>query len=178
MKQRPRLAGAILAISISVPALVGSATAQDKALPLSDCLAAVGTFLTSNKDTGDSGTFVSRSLISFTNGGHTFFTDSDADGGAGFSPFSDGRGAWRCMGAADGVLTLQAVIVDFTYQNQENAKQQIGRLDIEAVFDSKADELAGRMGLSFVPLDGNPMKVEDLKRVAEATFTGYKIAAE
>jgi hypothetical protein len=62
------------------------------------CHDLVGTYLTKNYAKGDSGgNFTSRSLIALSGGGLASFTDSGEGGEAGFGPFTDGRGSWRCL---------------------------------------------------------------------------------
>jgi hypothetical protein len=154
-----------------------AARAQDSDVPLSDCLDAVGTYLTNNKAKDGSGDFASRSLISLTNGGHAFLTDSDQGGSAGFAPFTEGQGAWRCVANNAGVAQFRATVIDFTLVTPDWADKHIGRLDIEGTYDSRARKLSGTMTLYFVSLSGNPMNQADLKKAAGGSFDGYKITA-
>ena len=169
------LVGLVLAVAVATSVSTSSAGAQGSGLPLSKCIDAVGSYLTTNSGKDDSGKFISRSLISFTNGGHAFFTDSGEAGEPGFGPFSDGRGAWRCVSKEKGVTRFVATVLDFTFITPSFSKQLIGRLDINGSFDPTADKLSGTMTLYLVPIDGNPLKQSDLKKGAEGTFEAQKI---
>jgi len=168
----------VLAPAIAAAATVvgaSSAGAQGPGLPLSKCLDAVGTYLTTNYAKDESGKFISRSLISLTNGGHAFFTDSGEAGEPGFGPFSDGRGAWRCLSKEKSLTRFVATVLDFTFITPGFPKQLIGRLDIDGSFDAAADKLSGTMTLYLVPIDGDPLKQSDLKKGAEGTFEAQKV---
>lgn len=169
------LAAAIAVAGTGLGAL--SAGAQDSGLPLSKCFDAVGTYLTTNHVKDESGKFISRSLISLTNGGHAFFTDSGEAGEPGFGPFSDGRGAWRCVSNEKGVTRFLATVLDFTFISPSSPKQLIGRLDIDGSFDAAAGKLAGTMTLYLVAIDGDPLKQADMKKSAEGTFEAQKVIA-
>ena len=168
----------MLAPAIAIAATVldaPSASAQGLGLPLSKCFDAVGTHWTTNYAKDERGKFMSRSLISLTNGGHAFFTDSGEAGEPGFGPFSDGRGAWRCVSNEKGVTRILATVLDFTFITPSTPKQQIARLDIDASFDAAAEKLSGTMTLYLVPLDGDPLKKVNLKEGATGTFEAQKV---
>jgi len=154
-----------------------SAGAQGPGLPLSKCFDAVGTYLTMNYAKDEGGQFISRSLISLTNGGHAFFTDSGEAGEPGFGPFSGGRGAWRCLSNEKGVTRFVATVLDFTFITPSTPKQQIGRLDIGGSFDAAAEKLSGTMTLYLVPIDGDPLKESELKASATGKFEAQKVIA-
>jgi len=151
--------------------------AQNAGLPLSKCLDAVGTYLSTNFAKDGSNKFISRSLISLTNGGHAFFTDSGEAGEPGFGPFSGGRGAWRCMSNENGVARFLATVLDFTFVTPSTRKQLIGRLDIDGSFDVSTAKLSGTMTLYFVPIGGDPLMQSDLKKSAEGAFEAQKVRA-
>ena len=153
------------------------ARAQGPGLPLSKCFDAVGTYLTTNYAKDEHGKFISRSLISLTNGGHAFFTDSGEAGEPGFGPFSDGRGAWRCVSNQKGVTRFLATVLDFTFITPSAPKQQIGRLDIDASFDAAAQKLSGTMTLYIVPFDGDPLNKSNLREGATGKFEAQKVVA-
>jgi hypothetical protein len=152
--------------------------AQDAGLPLPNCFDAVGTYLTSNHTGDDTSLFISRSLLSITNDGHAFFTDSAEGGGPGYGPFTGGRGAWRCLSGESGETRFKAIILDFTFAAASNPNQQIGRLDIEGTVDTSTGKLTGRMDLSFAPLEGDPMNPADLKAAGWAGIDGDKITVK
>jgi hypothetical protein len=145
---------------------------------LQDCAGAVGTYLTKNfRNGGDPKNFMSRSLLSLTNGGLAFFTDSGENGEPGYSPFSDGRGAWRCVSKADGKSGISAVILDFTFQGKDGAKQQIARIDFDAVFGKGTGKLEGQSTLYFAPLSGDPLDKNALGKGQKFRTVGEKISA-
>ncbi len=173
----PTLAVLALAVAVATCVSASGVRAEGAGLPLSKCLDAVGTFLTINDAKDDGKKFASRSLISLTNGGHAFFTDSGDAGGPGFGPFSDGRGAWSCVSDEDGATRFLATILDFTFVTPSFPEQKIGRLDLEGSFDAATEKLLGTMTLSLVPIDGNPLDKSALKEVVTATFEGQKVDA-
>jgi hypothetical protein len=145
---------------------------------LQDCADAVGTYLTKNfQDGGNPEDFMARSLLSLTNGGHAFFTDSGEGGEPGYKPFSDGRGAWRCVSKADGKSRISAVILDFTFPSKNGEKQQIGRLDLDAVYDTGTGKLESQTTLYFAPLSGNPMDKSALSQGQRFRIIGEKVSA-
>lgn len=170
---RPPMALVAAVVAGSIGA--GAANAQETGRPLSDCLDAVGTYLTSNHTGNDTSLFISRSLLSLTNGGHAFFTDSAEGGGPGFGPFTGGRGAWRCLSNENGETRFKAIILDFTFATASDPDQQIGRLDIAGAVDATTGKLSGRMDLSFAPLEADPMNPDDLKAAGWSGFDGYRI---
>jgi hypothetical protein len=133
--------------------------------------------LSTNFAKDGSNKFISRSLISLTNGGHAFFTDSGEAGEPGFGPFSGGRGAWRCMSNENGVARFLATVLDFTFATPSIPKQLIGRLDIDGSFDVSTAKLSGTMALYFVPIGGDPLMQSDLKKSAEGAFEAQKVRA-
>ena len=161
---------------LSVPAAVPAALADDTDAAIADCAEAVGTFLMRRVNQGVTGPeSVGRSLLSLTNGGHAFFTDSAAGGIADFQPFSDGRGAWRCVSGDAGTMRFTALILDFTFPTADRPDPLIARLDIEAVYDSSSNALTGKTALGFVPLAGNPMDETQLANRLTYDFTGSRI---
>ena len=86
-----------IALAAAFLAIAAPTLAEDDTDPqIAPCIAAVGTFLTT-RDIKVEGKpdMVMRSLLSLTNGGHAFFTDSSEGGVLDYQPFSDGRGVWR-----------------------------------------------------------------------------------
>ncbi len=126
--------------------------------PLSACFAAVGTFITENTVGAEqAGPVHSRSLLSFTNGGHAFRNDSDQDGGQMHLSFGDSRGVWRCDGAEGGKVKLSAVMLNFTYPGKDHGRRLIGRLDYNGTYDTADQTLRLSALLTFVPIDGDPL---------------------
>ena len=158
--------------------IVGTAKSrgQGSQPPLTTCIDAVGTYLTINNAKGEtSGSFRSRSLISLTNGGHAFLTDTGEGGEPDFGPFSDGRGAWRCVSNEGGVTRFAATVLDFTFVTASHPKQLIGRLDILGAYDAGAQKLIGKMALYLLPISSDPFaKLEQEANVVGA-FEGKKI---
>ena len=170
----------LLAVTLAHKVDVTSAagTTSPGELPLSDCLDLVGTYLTKNfaKSASDEA-FTSRSLLSFTNGGHTFFTDSGEAKERGYGPFSDGRGAWRCVADEKGATKALATVLDFTFPTQSNPKQQIARLNFEARYDAQTKMIGGTIKLYFVPITGDPLKADSLHDGDAFKFTGLRVEA-
>ncbi|MEM7446370.1 MAG: hypothetical protein AAF414_23825 [Pseudomonadota bacterium] len=162
-------ASALLALAIISPA-----AAQDDTDPaINECIDAVGTYLTLREYDGGS---IDRSLISLTNGGHAFLTDSAQGGVRGYQPFSDARGTWRCLGADNGQLQFEALILDFTFADGDEPDRQIARLDITASYDPANGALTGNAALSFTPLSGNPLDSASLESNSGYEFTGIRVA--
>lgn len=152
-----------------------SAAAADE--PLSACFDAVGTFLTTNTDVA-SGEVVARGLISLTNGGHFFRTDSNEGGIDGFAPFTETRGAWRCTSDDDGTLHILATALDFSHKTAKYPEQTMGRLDFDAVYNEQSDSISGEMDLYFVPIDADPMDGAMLKDGLRFTFESIRVTAQ
>lgn len=167
------------AATLALIAMVSTspAAAQDDAAPqIAACIEAVGTYLTRRENPTVTGPErVGRSLLSLTNGGHAFLTDSAEGGVSGFQPFSDGRGVWRCESAAGGSETFRAMILDFTYPTDRYPDPQIARLDIEATIEAATGQLTGTTTIRFAPLDGDPMDESQLQNPIEYAFTGQRL---
>lgn len=164
--------------AILLTALVASpSTADDDAAPeIARCIDAVGTYLTRRVNRAVEGPErVGRSLLSLTNGGHAFLTDSAGGGVSGFQPFSDGRGVWRCETTGNGVETFSAVILDFTYPTDKYPDPLIARLDIKATYKAGPNKLTGKTTIRFTALDGDPMDESELQDRIEYDFTGIRI---
>jgi hypothetical protein len=118
------------------------------------CHDLVGTYLTENFVKGETGgDFTSRSLIALSGSGQASFTDSGEGGEAGFGPFTDGRGSWRCIEANK----LHAVTLDFTTPTVEAPKADIGRLDFDLAYDPASKTIKGTATLRLVPLGSDPL---------------------
>ncbi len=118
------------------------------------CHDLVGTYLTKNFAKGaGSGDFTSRSLIVLSGSGQASFTDSGEGGEAGFGPFTDGRGSWRCIEANK----LHAITLDFTTPTAEQPKADIGRLDFDLAYDPASKTIKGTAVLRLVPLGSDPL---------------------
>jgi hypothetical protein len=142
-------AGLVLAATLVLFSLSGRAAAEAGA-----CHDLVGTYLTKNFVKGEtSGDFTSRSLIALSGSGQASFTDSGEGGEAGFSPFTDGRGAWRCIEANK----ARAVTLDFTTPTLAAPKSDVGRLDFELAYDPASKIIKGTATLHLVPLGSDPL---------------------
>lgn len=167
----------IAALPVAFLALAAPAGAQDTTdAQIAPCIEAVGTYLTTRtiKVEGQPD-MVMRSLISLTNGGHAFFTDSSEGGVLGYQPFSDGRGVWGCVSAEEGTVRLSAVILDFTFPTDTDPDAKIARLDISAEIAEASGDISGSTKIGFVPLTGNPMDTNALTDPIEYSFTGVKV---
>jgi hypothetical protein len=143
-------AGFGLAATLVLVGSAGSALAEAGA-----CHELVGTYLTKNFVKGEtSGDFTSRSLIALSGSGQASFTDSGEGGEAGFGPFTDGRGAWRCIEANK----ARAVTLDFTTPTLDAPKADVGRLDFELAYDQASKTIKGTATLHLVPLGSDPLK--------------------
>lgn len=162
-------------LPISIAAVLFGATAAGAAEEdLSACADAVGTFLTKNINP-DSGVDVGRSLISLTNGGHIFLTDSNEGGEAGFAPFTEGRGAWRCVSDESGKLHILATVLDFTHKTEAFPDQHMARLDYDATVDAASGQLNADVKLYFMPIDADPMDAASLKDPILNRIVGVRI---
>jgi hypothetical protein len=118
------------------------------------CHDLVGTYLTKNFAKGEtSGSFTSRSLIALSGSGQASFTDSGEGGEAGFGPFTDGRGSWRCIEADK----AHAITLDFTTPTAEAPKADIGRLDFDLAYDAASKTIKGTATLRLIPLGKDPL---------------------
>ena len=136
------------------------------------CHDLVGTYLTKNYAKGESGEhFTSRSLIALSGSGQASFTDSGEGGEKGFGPFTDGRGAWRCVEANK----VHAVTLDFTTPTAEAPKAEIGRLEFDLAYDPAAKTIKGTATLALVPLGSDPLKPGQGGRQFE--ITGERVEA-
>lgn len=167
-----------LGVAVGVVLLFGGASvaaAGDE--PLSACFYAVGTFLTTNLSTED-GSVVGRSLISLTNGGHVFLTDSNEGGTTEFASFTDGGGSWRCVSdETSGELRIRASVLDFTHHSAAHPQQMIARLDYDARYEADSDTISADVMLYFMPIEANPMDAANLKDGIGNTITGIRVAA-
>ena len=173
-------AGAALALVAAAALTVGMATASraQPAPDLEDCADVVGTYLTKSfRERGNPDNFTARSLLSLTNGGHAIFADSAQAGTPDYRPFSIGKGAWRCVSKVDGKSRISVVILDFTFATKDDPKQQIGRLDLDAVVDAETGKLDSKATLHFVPLPSNPMDQGVLGTGEKFRIVGEKVSA-
>lgn len=152
-----------LGIAASAPSSAGAASAGQ-------CGGLVGTYLTKNSG---SQRLTSRSLMSFTSSGQIFFTDSGEGGEAGYAPFTDGRGAWRCLGGGK----ARATTLDFTLPAAGDSKPRIGRPDMNFSYDAKTKTITGTGVLYFVSLTSDPMQPSELKDGRDFELTGQRVEA-
>jgi ketosteroid isomerase-like protein len=138
------------------------------------CRGVAGTYLTKNvmKD-GSADGFTSRSLITLGRSGLALFTDSGEGGEAGFAPFTDGRGTWRCLPNGE----IGATTLDFTVPTAGKPDAEIGRLDFKLVYDPASKTLTGTATLYLVPLGQDPMVKANLKDGREFEITGQRVEA-
>ena len=159
---------ALLAVGLAALAPSGAGAAS-----AGRCGGLVGTYLTKNSVAGGSQRLTSRSLMSFASSGQIFFTDSGEGGEAGYAPFTDGRGAWRCLGGGK----ARATTLDFTLPAAGESKSRIGRLDMDFSYDAKNKTITGTGVLYFVPLTADPMQASELKDGRDFKLTGQRVEA-
>jgi hypothetical protein len=160
-----------------VPALCATVSWPAAAeVPLSECGAAVGTFLTRNSlPDGDSGTLQTRSLITFSAEGLATRNDSDQDGGVVGTPFGEGRGAWRCDAVEGNTTTLTAVILNFGY-SPEGETPTLARMDYRGSYDSGSNVLRLDATLIFLPLDSDPFAGTTTAETVPVAIDGMKVS--
>ena len=159
-----------LTTGISTPLL-----AEESDPEILGCLDAVGTYLTKRTVQIDGKTRVDRGLIALTNGGHAFVTDSAEGGVAGYQPFSDGRGSWRCLGHEDGKAKLKIVMFDFTTSPDADADRYMARVTTLADADPKTGEVTGSTNVEFLAIDAAPDSKETARPSVGYEFTGVKL---
>jgi len=160
-----------------VDVLGGANTAFAADEPLSACFDAVGTFLTTNTDV-ETKEVSSRGLISLTNGGHFFRTDSNEGGTEGYAPFTETRGAWRGVSDDGGELHVVATGIDFSHKTPEYPDQTLARIDFNAVYNESSDSLSGDFTFYFVPIDGNPFDTAASGKVRGFTVDSIRVTAQ
>jgi hypothetical protein len=144
-----RLICVALAASVVLCGAIELAGAQAGA-----CHDLVGTYLTKNYAKGESGgNFASRSLIALSGSGLASFTDSGEGGEAGFGPFTDGRGSWRCLEDNK----AHAITLDFTTPTAASPKAEIGRLDFDLAYDAAGKTIKGTATLRRISLGSDPL---------------------
>jgi hypothetical protein len=164
--QRALLA-AVLAATLAAPAAAE--------VPLADCAAAVGTFLTFNSlPDGDSGLLQTRSLLTFSAEGLATRNDSDQDGGVVGTPFGEGRGAWRCDSVEGNSITLTAVILNFGY-SPEGETPTLARMDYRGSYDAGSKVLRLDATLIFLPLDSDPFAGTVTAETVPVAIGGMKV---
>ncbi|MCV0426240.1 MAG: hypothetical protein K5905_12260 [Roseibium sp.] len=159
-----------LTLGISTPLL-----AEESNPEILGCLDAVGTYLTKRTVTIDEKTRVDRGLIALTNGGHAFVTDSAEGGVAGYQPFSDGRGSWRCLGHEDGKSKLKIVMFDFTTSPDANADRYMARVTTLADADPETGEVTGLTTVEFLAIDASPDTTDTVRPSVGYDFTGVRL---
>jgi ketosteroid isomerase-like protein len=138
------------------------------------CRGVAGTYLTRNVMKGGSAdSFTSRSLITLGRGGLVLFTDSGEGGEAGFAPFTEGRGAWRCQPFGE----IGATTLDFTVPTASKSHAEIGRLDFKLTYDAAGQTLRGAATLYLIPLGQDPLAAGELKDGRQFEITGQRVAA-
>jgi hypothetical protein len=146
-----------LLLAASLTFVVSIAASRTGYAEAGACHDLVGTYLTENFAEGESGSFTSRSLIVLSGSGQASFTDSGEGGEKGFGPFTDGRGAWRCLEANK----LHAITLDFTTPTAEQPRADIGRLEFDLVYDPASKTIKGTATLRLVPLGSDPLAAGD-----------------
>jgi hypothetical protein len=142
------------------------------------CKRLAGTYLTKNAaKSAAADSIISRSVISLDRSGVVLFTDSGEGGEAGFAPFTDGSGTWRCLAGEDGTIKARAITLDFTEPTTDHPKPGIGRLDFEFAMNPDGDALTGTATLYLVPLGSDPLDEGALKDGRQFAITAERIRA-
>lgn len=142
------------------------------------CRHLAGTYLTRNVARAASGEAVtSRSIISLDRSGLIFFTDSGEGGEAGFAPFTEGRGTWRCLSGEGGALKARGTTLDFTLPATGQPKAEIGRLDFEFTLNPENEALTGTATLYLLPLGSDPLDEAAPKDGRQFAITTERIEA-
>lgn len=162
--------GAVLIALAS--ALAAPAVAE---VPLAECTAAVGTYLTRNSlPDGDGGVLQTRSLITLSAEGLATRNDSDQDGGVVGTPFGEGRGAWRCDSVEGSTARFSAVILNFGY-SPEGEEPTLARMDYSGEYDSTSNVLRLAAKLVFLPLDSDPFAGSTGQEAVAVDIVGEKV---
>jgi len=164
-----------LASTLCVATALAATRPDESDLVRDACAAAVGTYLTENLPKPDPGHEQSRSLIALTNGGHVIFVDSGERGEAGYSPFSDGLGRWRCLSGVGEPIRFSGTILDFTIP--KDGPQQIARLDFSGAYDARTETMRTTFTLHFVPIHSDPLDRAALKGGIRFETIGRKVVA-
>ncbi len=127
-----------------------------------------GSYLTTIVDA--KGKFSSRGVISFSEDGNLFVTDSNQGGVQGvFNPFGDTQGSYTCTSNRE----IRAVGINFGFSGP-NGVNDIARSDIQATLNQQSMELQGIITVSSFALDANPLKGAG-SVVGSFQFTGQRI---
>jgi hypothetical protein len=142
------------------------------------CKELAGTYLTKNSAKGGrSENFTSRSVISIGRSGLMLFTDSGEGGEAGFAPFTDARGTWRCISEDASAPKVRATTLDFTVPTADNPHAQIGRLDFEIGYDAENKTIKGSATLYLIPLGDDPLVPGELEEGRQFEIVGQRVEA-
>jgi hypothetical protein len=109
-----------------------------------------------------------------TGSGQAFFTDSGEGGEAGFAPFADGRGVWRCVSANN----VRALTLDFTMPTASAPHAEIGRLDLDLAYDAANKTIKGTGTLHLIPLGADPLIPGELGGGRQFEIVGQRIEAQ
>ena len=161
-----------LACALAGPA-AGPAMAE---VPLADCAAAAGVYLTRNSLPDSDGTIMqTRSLITFSTEGLATRNDSDQDGGVEGTPFGEGRGVWRCDSVEGNTARLSAVILNFGY-SPEGETPTLARMDYSGEVDGTTGVLRLQAKLVFLPIDSDPFAGTTDQQAVTVDIVGQKVA--
>ncbi|MEM7444178.1 MAG: hypothetical protein AAF414_12710 [Pseudomonadota bacterium] len=162
-------------VAVGLAAL--NAAAQNSGLSVSDCRDATGTYFVSMAGRGGDSSVTSRGLLSLSSDGQAILIDANQDGVAGFGPYSTAAGAWTCISSNDQSNEVSVLMLHFTFITHEHPAQQIGRITIDATIDASQDSLAGTLGFSLLPLDGNPLGEASGEPSLSGPITGQRVEA-
>ncbi|MES0807860.1 hypothetical protein ABLO27_00155 [Roseibium sp. SCPC15] len=163
-------------VSLAALSIAGfPAQAEEISPEIGGCLNAVGTYLTKRVVKIKEKTRVDRGLIALTNGGHAFVTDSAEGGVAGYQPFSDGRGSWKCLGHTDGKAKLKIVMFDFTTSPNADDNRYMARITTLAEASPDTGDVTGSTTVEFLSIDADPDSTETVRDPVSYDFTGVRL---
>jgi len=168
-----------IAVSVFLITTLGLGSTSVMAAERADCLALVGTYVTTVTDR--EGVFSSRGLLTFTADGVLLVSDS-AQGGVPevWDPFSPTQGTWNCEAADAEKITIRALGLNFVLPT-DGRSPSFGRVDDEATLDTKSDVLSRKASLSFTS-GKDPEGIDPIEKpgplVDEFQFDGKRLVVK
>jgi hypothetical protein len=143
------------------------------------CAGIAGTYVTTFTDR--EGVFSSRGLMTFTSDGVLLVADSAQGGVPGvWDPFSSAQGAWSCLAADGGKLSVNALGLNFVLP-ADGRTPAFARVDYRAGFEITAGTLSGSATLhigSGKDLEGADPMARAGRLVDEFHFDGVRVVVK
>jgi hypothetical protein len=143
------------------------------------CAGIAGTYVTIFTDR--EGVFSSRGLMTFTSDGVLLVTDSAQGGVPGvWDPFSAAHGAWSCVAADGGKLSVSAMGLNFVLPT-DGRTPAFARVDYQASLEVKTGMLSGSATLrigSGQDLEGADPVARPGRLVDEFHFDGARVVVK